>query len=126
MSDTCPTARFDHASARRFGHPLARREPPGEPSASRETPMLRAYCQSPLPGRGCVPRGWGLAFDPLRGYVAIDGELPLAALSLSGLRRKLEAARRPRLEPLTPHAVAAGQASKRRLQLGAQGGDPLP
>jgi len=36
-----------------------------------------------------------VTFDPQRGYVtAGDAELPLAALSLSGLRRKLEDAHR--------------------------------
>jgi hypothetical protein len=35
-----------------------------------------------------------VTFDPARGYVTAGGELPLAALSLSGLRRRIEDAHR--------------------------------
>jgi hypothetical protein len=65
----------------------------------------------------------GVSFDPRRGYYTTASELPhsVSALSLSGLRRRVEAALLPD-EPvvrLRLDAVAERERSRRRRQGGA-------
>jgi hypothetical protein len=44
-----------------------------------------------------------VTFDPARGYVAIGDGMPVVALSLSSLRRRLEDAHRgENIEPVSP------------------------
>ena len=74
-----------------------------------------------------------VTFDPARGYITPGGDaLPFTALSLSGLRRKLEGAhviqaRRPRCRVLPQCPLAASIASvaggviRRSLTLTAKG-----